>query len=213
MDITKFAEMISGKPKDALLTILKNIRANDAPEHEDVVLQELDKRFPGWNTPKKPRVGGRTANRVIYKGTQRSFDTAKEGFSFLAAQMLNEGHRSTTTPDERLKIASTERRNYIAHSPEELFPGSPHLAEDSNNYVKMPHGWYLNVNLSNKDKFEVLARLSWVVGLKHLKDWDWIVDANTEDVLKRRERQQQVEELHAFFDDLLGDVLDGEPAS
>lgn len=200
--------MISGSSKDALLKVLKNTRAKKAEQHEELVLRELDRRFPGWETATRARSGGRTPNLAIFEGRKQQFGTAKEGFSWLAAQMIDRAERGSGISDERLEIASSERRKYLAHSPEDLFSSSPHLAEDSNNYVKMPLGWYRNVNLPNKDKFDVLARFAWIASMKHPDDWDWIVDANTEDFVKRRERQAESERIHTLFDDILKDVLE-----
>jgi len=173
MDIEKFARMISSKPKDALLTILKNVRSKNAPDHELLVIQELDGKYPGWDSPKRITTSGRTHNRATYKGKERTFDTAKEGLIWLVEQMVRDGKHLVDT-EKKLEIAASQKRKYLARSPMELFSSSKHLADDANNFAKLPYGWFLNVNLSNKAKFEVLARLSWVVNIKFPEEWDWV---------------------------------------
>ena len=201
MDIEKFKRMISSEPRDALLRILINVKKKKAAEHEDLVIQELDSRFPGWDRPKKRATRGRTYNRTTYKGKKKEFMTAKEGFVWLVEQMIYDGKQYFINMDKRLSIAFSVRRKNLALSPKELFPNSPHLADDENNYAKLPYGWYLNVNLNNVSKFEVLAQLSWVLKIKFPNDWDWVVDGNTDEFNLRRSNQEEIQE---FIQKLLG---------
>ncbi|NKC13185.1 MAG: hypothetical protein GKR94_13590 [Gammaproteobacteria bacterium] len=203
MDLTKFKAMISGADKDGLLRVLKNVRDKNAHEHEDLVLQELNARFPGWEVTRRAKSGGRTFNTAVWKGQEQSFATAKDGFTWLVERMLREAALQGGVEDSRLKIASSSCCKYLARSPQELFSGSPHLAEDGNNFQKMPGGWYLNVNLSNEHKFGALARMSWVVRARYLADWDWKVDANTQDFVNRRSMQKELDEVHEFLEQLM----------
>lgn len=196
MEIDKFTRMISSKSQDELRTILRNVRSKHAHDHEKLVLQELDIRFPGWS---RNKTGGRTPNRAVFKGIEAKFDTGKEGFIWLVEQMVRFGKQHFTEHDKRLEIAASKKRKYLAHTPIELFSGSPHLADDENNYAKLPYDWYLNVNLSNKLKFEVLARIAWVMNLKYPDDWDWSVEANTSDFGERRAQQKTIDEIHEFL--------------
>lgn len=196
MEIEKFTRMISLKSKNELLTILNNVRSKNAHDHETLVLHELDNRFPGWDKTKTVKARGRTPNRAIFKGKEAAFDTAKEGFIWLVEQMVHHGKQHFIEQGEKLVIAASRRRKYLARSPEELFHDSMHLVDDINNYAKLPYGWYLNVNLDNKSKFDVLARLSWVVNVRYPDDWDWLVEANTSDFEKRRSLQKIIEEIH-----------------
>ena len=125
--------------------------------------------------------------------------TAREGFVWLVEQMVSDGKQYFINKDKRLSIAFSGRRKNLALSPKELFPNSPHLADDENNYTKLPYGWYLNVNLNNVSKFEVLAQLSWVLEIKFPNDWDWVVDGNTDEFSVRRSKQ---EEIHEFIQKL-----------
>lgn len=209
MDIEKFSRMISSKSKDELQTILKNVRSKNAPEHEELVLKELDGRFLGWEKPKKMVAGGRTPNRAVYKGKEAAFDTAKAGFIWLVEQMVLDGKQHFIKQDERLEIAASRKRKYLARSPKLLFSSSEHLAEDENNYAKLPYGWYLNVNLNNKLKFEVLARIAWVVNVKFPDDWDWAVEANTSDFGMRRSQQEELQKIHEFLQELLEESSQG----
>ncbi len=94
-----------------------------------------------------------------------------------------------------MELAFSKKRKYLASSPKELFIDSEHLAEDRNNYAELPYGWYLNVNLPNKQKFDVLARVSWVLEIRFPNEWDWVVDGNTEEVSARRSIQETVQGL------------------
>ena len=46
--------------------------------------------------------------------------------------------------------AGTARRRYVARSREELYPGSPHLAEFSTHSYELRPGWWVDVNLSQQ---------------------------------------------------------------
>ena len=59
-----------------------------------------------------------------------------------------------------------------------MFHQSPHLADDRNNYHRLVNGWYVNLNLSNDQKLEILFKFAVIAKLQVNKDWSWKVDGS-----------------------------------
>jgi len=57
-----------------------------------------------------------------------------------------------------------------------MFHGSPHLASDKNNYIQLSNGWVVNLNLSNEQKFEILAKFAAVAKLQLGQEWKWQIE-------------------------------------
>ena len=60
-------------------------------------------------------------------------------------------------------------RRYLAQTPEDLYPNSPHLARD--HFYKMKSGWYLSTNVSHsaiERIIEMACDVSQIVFGKHL---------------------------------------------
>lgn len=196
MDLTKFEAILARLDKDALLVVLKNVRAKGSVEHEDLVLAQLDSRFPSWNISPKTRSGGRTYNRAVFDGNAREFETAKEGYLWLVEKFISRIPKIFENPDQRTaRIAIGHGRNYFARSPEKLFRKSPHLRENAVNYHRLSNGWYANTNLDNARKFEVLVRLAFAAGLEYEKIWVWVVLESTDQLAASQERHRSVLEL------------------
>jgi len=89
MDIEKFTQMVHdpGKTKDDLKRIMENALRKQALDHVDIVRDELDSRFPGWDVVRS-RKGGSTPNVAIFRGHERTFDTAKEGYIWLIEKFI-----------------------------------------------------------------------------------------------------------------------------
>jgi DNA sulfur modification protein DndB len=67
-------------------------------------------------------------------------------------------------------IRGGHSRTYVAPTKEALFPGSPHLAEDSNNSRGLSWGWYADVNNSEGTAKIIMERACEAAGVQFGKD-------------------------------------------
>jgi hypothetical protein len=109
--------------------------------------------------------------RVSFRGYVLDFPTAKEAYVWLIDKFLaaNPGlldHLQNT------KLTGWSRK-YFARCRNDLFPASPHLAEDRNLSEPVSGGWFANVNMDNRRKRTVLHRLAVLGGFKYGVDWTW----------------------------------------
>jgi hypothetical protein len=56
-----------------------------------------------------------------------------------------------------------------------MFSGTPELAENQSNFVRLSNGWYANVNLNNAQKLDILMRLAALARLEYPDQWDFEV--------------------------------------
>jgi len=120
-----------------------------------------------------------------FRGAKREFRSSKEAYIWLVERFLN--YKSDLISDDSwdLLVIDTARsqRNYFARTPKALFPeddtrrakGNDSLADNPNNYVLLPNGWYANANLDNGTKRKILTRLGEASGLANPQDWTWEV--------------------------------------
>jgi len=203
MDIEKFTQMVrdSRKTKDELKRILENVRQKQALDYVDIVREELDRRFPGWDVVRS-RQGGSTRNTAKFRGLEHSFDTAKEGYIWLIEQFIAVRPELFTDPSsETLYLALGKARNYFGKSPEALFKGSPHLADNETNYARLANGWFVNVNINNAQKFEILLRLAALTRAEYPTEWEWKVFGATELLA---DKQRATTEAKRLLDELFG---------
>lgn len=182
MDIEVFRQMVCdpSQTKSDLMTILKNVRQKGATEQTDIVVEVLDRRFPGWTVPRAKR-GGKTPNVARFRGTEATFASAREGYIWLAERFLSLRPNLFTDPSsDTLFVALGNSRNYFAKTPAELFRGAPHLAADEANFARLINGWVANINLNNGQKFDILMRLAAVTGVRYAEEWEWRVHGATE---------------------------------
>lgn len=210
MDVERTRRLISN-PKCSrveLESLLKEAIAANEREIAYEIRDVIEERFSAVG-----RIGGGPAETVSrYKERERRFSTARDAYIWLVERFI--GLRPEVFTD--IKWGTTgyvavgqrhnERgaiRNYFARSPKKLFRKSPHLAENSNNFAQLTNGWYANTNLSNVQKFDILCRFGWVVGLKGGADWDWEVLDPSEQLADRKERtklaEKAFEELNALL--------------
>ena len=78
-------------------------------------------------------------------------------------------------------IAKGRRRNYFGRDPQRMFFGSPHLADDQNMYRPLRNGWYVNLNLNNDQKFEILCRFAAVGKFIWGQEWHWEIEGKPTD--------------------------------
>lgn len=180
MEFEKFQKMVSapGKTKEDLMKILENTRSRGSAEHVAAVMEQLNSRFPGWEGKRPSRRGGATPNWPRFQSERASFETAKDGYIWLVEKLLKKGREVLS--QDGTKLASAGLGTILARTPEELFPGSPHLSSDNSKYVRLSNGWVANVNLNNAQKFAALLRLGALAGAVFPTDWDWEVSGATE---------------------------------
>jgi hypothetical protein len=111
---------------------------------------------------------------VKLRGTGRKFQTAKRAYIWLMDNLV----RLYPDPFDKLDwrtefLVKGTRRLYLAPDPQQLFFGSPHLADDRNNYEQLSNGWFLNQNLGNDQTFDILARMAALAHLEYGVDWSW----------------------------------------
>ncbi|MDT0617526.1 hypothetical protein RM531_03495 [Salinisphaera sp. P385] len=204
MDIQNFKNMVAREDRTGLLKLLKNVRKKNAPEFEDIVLERLDTEFPGWGVEPKGGLGGRKYNRAVIGNKTKEFQSAKEGFIWLAEEISHLiPHVFQRVDNHIMRFARGTQRNYFAPNPELLFPNSPHLHESQANYGKLSNGWYINTNLSNEAKFKVLLLLSVPAQLTYGKDWEWLVFRATKELSEEQNNYKfATEALANLFEEL-----------
>ena len=178
MDIEKFTQLVNDptRSKANLQQMMKNALQKGKHEYAAITKEVLDTRFPGWNEVK---TGGATPTRVSFRSTEKIFPTAKNAYIWLIERFI------TVKPElfadvnwETEFFAKGKKRNYFGRSPKKMFRSSPHLADDPNNYKKLPNNWYVNLNLSNAQKFEILCKFAAITKLRYKEDWQWEVIGN-----------------------------------
>ena len=126
-------------------------------------------------------MGGPTPTTVVFGGVRHEFPSAKEAYVWLIERFVKTYPKLFIDLNwQTAFVAKGKKRNYFGRSPAKMFHGSPHLAEDSNNYARLLNGWYVNLNLSNAQKRYILFRFAHVANLKHGEDWQWKVSGEPE---------------------------------
>lgn len=168
----------------------------------------IDEKFPSAASTGR----GATPTNATFRSTKKQFVTAKEAYVWLVDRFA--GVRPDVFADVRWETTGyfaigrhrdeegRSIRNYFARSPEKLFRHSPLLAANQNNYARLQNGWYANVNLNNGEKFDILCRFGWVVGLKGGQDWDWDVSEPSDGLEERKKRIALAEKLFADLESL-----------
>lgn len=182
MDIDKFKRLVTDhrRTKDELKTMLSNALNKGEVEFAHIAKNELDIRFPGW-TSARTRRGGATPVIVEFRGSKHRFETAKDAYFWLL-EKFTEAHPGTFTTLnwETVFVAKGKRRNYFGRDLEKMFHGSPHLADDQNNYQMLSNGWYANLNLSNDEKFDILCKFAAVGKFDFGREWKWEIEGESD---------------------------------
>lgn len=180
-DLETFKNRLSGKTRDELLIMRRNAENAGRQDCVAEAKSELNTRFPGWKKPSRRR--GPTPTKVMFKGEEHIFDTAKEAYIWLIEHFIQAYPKPFKEIDLKTYfIIKTDReikkRLYFARTRDALFYGSDNkenLAGDDNNSVRLSNGWWANLNLSNKVKLDILRKFAAVADLKMKKDWYWHV--------------------------------------
>lgn len=174
-----------------LRQMYENALKSKEPTYAAIAKEVLDRRFPA----RIKRKGGRPkpATARVQNNTRR-FSSTVQAFEWLVASLMEH------SPAEFVGLVyipglEGRSRRYLARSIPDLFIDSPHLASDSNNYVCLSNDWYLITNLSNREKFEIAARVAAKVDLAYPADWALDSDDPTESLQIRIHLQEVVERL------------------
>lgn len=183
MDIDKFKRLVTDRhrTKDELQNMLSNALNKGETEFARIAKDELDIRFPGWDSVRS-RKGGATPTIVAFRGAEHRFETAKDAYFWLIQKFI-EAHPEpfATLNWETVFVAKGKRRNYFGRDLEKMFHGSPYLADDQNNYKKLSNGWYANLNLSNDQKFDILCKFAAVGKFDFSREWKWEIEGKSSD--------------------------------
>ncbi|HEX5479599.1 MAG TPA: hypothetical protein VFY79_07750 [Dehalococcoidia bacterium] len=68
------------------------------------------------------------------------------------------------------RLKKGRSRPYIAHSPKELYPKSPHLADTPHNYRRLCPGWFIDVNRNTGDKEKMIREAAEIAGVRFGSD-------------------------------------------
>lgn len=114
-----------------------------------------------------------TFTEATFTGVRRAFKSEKEAYVWLLTQMLGINRKKFESSPWFHWACKGRGRLYFAESPSKLFPRSPRLGEDRNNYEQLPNGLYANLNLSGKQKSLVLRRVAETIGIRYGTEWGW----------------------------------------
>lgn len=177
MDINKFKVFLYSHEKSQkdLETMLNNARRIGNAEYIDLAKKALDERFPSWNMPTTRR-GGARPTIVKFRDESREFPSGKDAYRYLIEKFISVYPDVFNNIDwQTYYVGMGKKRLYFGQTLEKIFFGSPHLADEKNNYIKLSNGWYANVNLSNDQKFEILCKYAELAKLTFEDDWSWRV--------------------------------------
>lgn len=110
--------------------------------------------------------------RCVFKGEEVFFDSEKEGYEWLLERMIEKKPGVFEVPLFG-RVVHTSRRTYFARTPEALYPGTPKLASDKNNYIQLSNGWFADVNMDSSRKLMKIASVAAMADVS--SDWMWEV--------------------------------------
>lgn len=165
----------TGRTQKELLNLLHNAHEKNKPDYAVVVEDVLNERYPDWESDCQKK-GGARPTVVRFKSEEKAFPSGKTAYFWMIENFINNYPSIFNEINwETIFVAKGTKRLYFGRSLKKVFFGSPHLAEDSNNYSKLTNGWYVNLNLSNDQKLDILFKVAAVAKLDFEKDWSWQV--------------------------------------
>lgn len=182
--VTKYAELNWIKhPARTIQQLIDARKKFDEGELRDAIEEVLDQRFPYWQTTNIEVVasGQKALTYAQFRDKQKAFPAAKNAYVCLVEEILS-ARPNLTFGDvvfDEMFIKGVHGARYLSLTPEEL--SKDHIrAKKDILWHELQNGWVLNLNLSNKQKFDRLCRLATVCGLKYEKDWSWRVEGDEE---------------------------------
>ena len=119
--------------------------------------EEQDKGFS------QRRTGSREISYILL-GVERKARSAKTAL----IEILQEMSKQDQDFLEKLsRTARGKRRNHLARTPEEVYPERPDLAEDA---IELVPGWWIGVNIANREKRRILELACEVLRIKFGQD-------------------------------------------
>ena len=166
IDADRFSKLLKNpaRTQQDLETMRRNAIDKGNIDLAAIATDVLNDRFPGWDRP-GPKRGGAIPTRAGFRSVSRDFPSEKEAYCWLIEKFIA-AHPSPFTKVnwELVFFAKGRQRNYFGRNLKKMFHASPHLAETSSNYQRLSNGWYINLNLSRNEKFEILCKFAAVGG-------------------------------------------------
>lgn len=147
--------------------ILKNCSEKNKIAEAKAVALEIETRFPDScrDRREKPVI-------VCYSGLVKIFSSSKEGYAWMVEKFCTH-HPEIFTSWKRDLVCDSLKIKFISADVRELFPDSPELMKSKANYIRLSNGLFLRTHLDNKQKLEVLCRLSAACNMEIWVDWSW----------------------------------------
>lgn len=200
LNIEKFEQLAKNsiRTQKELINLMNNALNNGHREHANIVKDQLDKRFPNWNSPKK--VGGPTPTTAIFCGDRMDFKSGKEAYIWLIEKLIAVKPNIFSSQEKwHARVFKGSKRYYFAKEPNGLFPENIDLAESAANVEKLSSGWFANINLSHNEKFKILIGLAAICGFHYPSDIDFIVTGSSKSLI---ESQEMVRLSNQLFNEL-----------
>ena len=168
----------SQRSREELLALVDEARRNGRDDFEVGILEILDERFPNFNDKVANATESTRSAAATFAGKTRHFDSAKAAYVWLFESMLG----ALGQIDDRLLndlvfgrtvTIGARGARFVALSPEGLFPNDSARASNPVFYHQMQNGWFLNLNVSNKQKDERLYALATFMPETSRGDWSW----------------------------------------
>jgi len=197
MDADRFKQLVNDTRRtcDDIQQMLRNAVKKGERELAWIAEEALNTRFPGWNKVHHKATGAKPT-LACFRSEKKQFPNSKEAYVWLIERLIHaKPDLFETISWETVVVAKGRKRNYFGQNIKSLFHGSPHLANDPNNYARLTNGWYANTNLSNSLKFDILCRFAAIAKLEHETDWSWKVEDPSDDLRANEERKALAKQL------------------
>ena len=114
-------------------------------------------------TISRRKTGSREISYRLF-GTARTARTAKDALIEILVEMAK---RDRGFFEKLSRTVQGRRRNHVAQTREEVYPLRPDLAEKA---IEISAGWWIGVNIANREKQRILERACEVINIEYGKD-------------------------------------------
>ena len=201
MNLDRFEQLVKNprRTRVELEQLLRNAIEAGSVEYATLAKEVLDQKFPGRQDVRSRR-GGRKPTVARFLDKTREFGTSKEAYVWMVERFAAIRPDVFQEPSsDTLYLAFGKRRNYFAKSPTKLFEGTPELANDANHFARLTNGWFVNLNMSNAQKFDILSRLAAITRLSYLDKWDWEVLDPTDALIDKQRAKIKAQAIMEEF--------------
>ena len=185
MDTAEFEKRTraSALNREQLETLKENALAKGNREFATIAAEVLLERFP--TATKKS--GGATPTTAVCGEKTEDFPSGKEAYLWLIQRLRDHRPHLLESQDQwHMRAFEGVTRRYFATSPHQLFPKGSAQSAKANNFSLLPGGWYANVNLNHRQKFDILLRLAAICRLEYPNDWDFRVTGATVELAEKQ---------------------------